>query len=515
MGAGGLQGNILNRLSQLQLGDASPVFGCIDRLPEAGGESFHRWPPAVSDEDQEPLVVDWRAPVASPTGPPAAGPWPAPRRHFAAGPHLLSMEDEVFGELLTASTARPTATISGIRPLIAAPRRQVRTGRLGDIVATIQGSRTRSSGRCPSPACSSSRGGPRHGKTVVALHRAAYLLYTHRFPSRARACSSSAPTACSSVTSSRSCPQLGEAGVEQVVLADLIPEHHVCGPGLTAPPKGDDRMVDVAAAVHDQSEVRLQRLEVGFHHPPPAGRRERKRIVRAAAASARTTPAAASSSGGVRCAAGGSDASAPTRRRCGPRSATRPSCGRRSTGCGLCSRRPSCSTTCSAAGAAALRRSGNRPTDGEADAALVRRPPESADDVVWTNDVRPARRGPQLLGPPPREEEAGRAGRRRGPHHGHIVVDEAQDLPRCSCQHVTRRSLNGSMTIVGDIAQATGARAHDDWESVLAPPARPPAGPAAELTVGYRIPPRQHGPRGQGARRRRPLTRLPSSGAPG
>ena len=51
-----------------------------------------------------------------------------------------------------------------------------------------------------------------------------------------------------------------------------------------------------------------------------------------------------------------------------------------------------------------------------------------------------------------------------------------------------RRSLNGSMTVVGDIAQATGAWAHDDWDSILEHlPDRRPA-TRHELTVGYRIP---------------------------
>ena len=51
-----------------------------------------------------------------------------------------------------------------------------------------------------------------------------------------------------------------------------------------------------------------------------------------------------------------------------------------------------------------------------------------------------------------------------------------------------RRSLNGSMTIVGDIAQATGSWPHDDWASVLShlPERRPPR--HAELSVGYRVP---------------------------
>src|SRR6202790_3931122 len=58
----------LNRLDQLQLGRESLVFGRIDRTAPSGGEdeAFHIGRLAVSDEDQEPLVVDWRAPVAEP-----------------------------------------------------------------------------------------------------------------------------------------------------------------------------------------------------------------------------------------------------------------------------------------------------------------------------------------------------------------------------------------------------------------------------------------------------------------
>ena len=72
--------------------------------------------------------------------------------------------------------------------------------------------------------------------------------------------------------------------------------------------------------------------------------------------------------------------------------------------------------------------------------------------------------------------------------YGHIVVDEAQDLSPMQLRVLDRRSLNGSMTIVGDIAQATGAWAHDDWDEILQhlPERRPPR--RAELTIGYRVP---------------------------
>src|SRR5215218_1418175 len=58
--------SIVNRLTQLHIGDAPLVFGRIDRDEAHGGERFHIGRVAVSDEDYNPLVVDWRAPVAEP-----------------------------------------------------------------------------------------------------------------------------------------------------------------------------------------------------------------------------------------------------------------------------------------------------------------------------------------------------------------------------------------------------------------------------------------------------------------
>ena len=99
----------LARLEQLDIGDQALYFGRIDRLPEPGpsrdgsgdpafGESFHIGRLAVSGEDHEPLVVDWRARSPSPsTGPPASIPraWPAAGT-WRAWPDVLGIEDEYF-----------------------------------------------------------------------------------------------------------------------------------------------------------------------------------------------------------------------------------------------------------------------------------------------------------------------------------------------------------------------------------------------------------------------------------
>ena len=213
-----IEGNIAQRLASLQLGDASLVFGRIDRTRSEGGDSYYIGRLAVSDERREPLVVDWRAPVAEPfyraTGRQPMG--LVRRRHFATrGRQLLNIEDELFGESAGLLGGELTVVdegreIRGQSTLIAALE-EARTGRLSDIVATIQGEQDEII-RADLPGVLVVQGGPGTGKTVVALHRAAYLLYTHRFPLEGQGCSWSAPTGCSSATSSRCSPASARPG---------------------------------------------------------------------------------------------------------------------------------------------------------------------------------------------------------------------------------------------------------------------------------------------------------------
>jgi len=143
---------------------------------------------------------------------------------------------------------------------------------------------------------------------------------------------------------------------------------------------------------------------------------------------------------------------------------------------------------------ALLRLAGGRwLTDAEVDALYRPRSPE-LDEVRWSeHDAGLLDEAREVLGP-----RVGRAGKLRAGEsaehseeirtYGHIVIDEVQDLTPMQLRMAARRSLNGSMTVVGDIAQATGPHAPRDWNDLLRhlPDRRPPR--VTELTVGYRIP---------------------------
>jgi len=495
---------ILHRLTQLHLGDASLCFGRIDREPEAGagtGETYYIGRISVADADQEPVVVDWRAPVAEPfyraTGRQSMG--LARRRHFATrGPRLLDIEDELFGDR-SAHLGHGADGISGYGSLISALE-TARSGRLGDIVATIQREQDEII-RAPLPGVLVVQGGPGTGKTVVALHRAAYLLYTHRFPLEDQGVLVVGPNRLFLSYIEQVLPSLGEAGVEMAVLADLVDT--VSMRGSDTPPvarvKGDERMARVVAKAIGDRERGLRRdLHVGVGLQTLTLRAERsKRIVREARRRFRTHNAGRrfveqavyqALADTSRTPLDGEGARAGLHHNPDVRAALE----------WMWPVLSPADLLHDLFGSKALLRLATGGVLEEDEAMLlhrtrceIRETPSgvvaASSAVVWTADDVPlldeARAG---LG---RMSQA----RRRGESdevrtYGHIVVDEAQDLSPMQLRMLTRRSLSGSMTVVGDIAQSTGAWAHADWDEVLArlPDRRPAA--RAELTVGYRIP---------------------------
>ncbi len=274
---------MLHRLAQLDLGAAALCFGRIDTSGaghdgDSEAATYYIGRVAVADESQEPVIVDWRAPIAEPfyraTGRQPMG--LARRRHFATrGRPLLGIEDELFGDALASLGIESDdgPAISGHGALLAALE-TARTGRLTDIVATIQGEQDEVI-RADMPGVLVVQGGPGTGKTVVALHRAAYLLYTHRFPLEGQGVLVVGPNRLFLGYIEQVLPSLGEAGVELAVLADLVPDVHINAydRGLTARVKGDLRIVPVLRrAIRDRERplrsdlvVRygLQRLRLG------------------------------------------------------------------------------------------------------------------------------------------------------------------------------------------------------------------------------------------------------------
>ena len=160
--------------------DAAEERLCFGRLDLDGGTIRHIGRVGLSDDDQQPLLTDWRAPAAEPFYQATA----ADRRHVIRRRHILSsrrrvtsLEDDVL-DLAAVGTALQPSTVEGGGALMAALA-ATRTGRMHDIVATIQAEQDRII-RAPIRGILVVDGPPGCGKTVVALHRAAYLLYTHR-----------------------------------------------------------------------------------------------------------------------------------------------------------------------------------------------------------------------------------------------------------------------------------------------------------------------------------------------
>ena len=164
------------RLSELHAAEYGLCFG---RIESADGERRYIGRIALADEDHEPLLTDWRASAAEPfyRATPAVPGAVAARRHLRSkGRSIVDFDDDAFG--VSALEGRDSSELSGESALLASLT-AARTGRMGDIVATIQAEQDKVI-RSELGGVLVVQGGPGTGKTVVALHRAAYLLYTHR-----------------------------------------------------------------------------------------------------------------------------------------------------------------------------------------------------------------------------------------------------------------------------------------------------------------------------------------------
>jgi DNA helicase IV len=439
---------VAEALADLHSPGAGDFFGRIDTNEAGSPERWYLGRRHIEDEHHDPVVVDWRAPVAAPfyraTGADPLG-VTLRRRFTLADGDVIAYFDEHLDDLDAADVA------SGIPDPVLAEIGAERTGAMREIVATIQAEQDVVI-RAPIDRVLVVQGGPGTGKTAVALHRAAYLMFEHRRRLAREGVLVVGPNRAFLDYIANVLPSLGERSVRQCTVTDLcVPKVEITG------------VDDPDTAAHKGSAKLLADLESAALlaiTPPtddvvvPLGVR---RLVFSADEITEWLARAA-------------DAVIPVNQR---RQRLR-----------------------AIAGQELLRRSGR--DDAWADAAPLRQ----VLDKAWPTQ-QPARLVDRFLA----ERFDGPRGRRRawtiadqllvdeahsilnGPPltYGHVVVDEAQDHSAVALRVISRRSPSRSMTLVGDVAQSTAPGGQERWgdvfdEIIVGPTA------VSVLSIGYRVP---------------------------
>ena len=275
------------RLARLEAAEGRLCFGAMDRT-DATRTYIGRI--GLSDVDQEPILVDWRAPVATafyqatladPRG-------LARRRHLRTkGREVTGVADDVLS--IDAAAAVPAGTgVVGeggsstgdtmLLEALSAPR----TGRMGDIIATLQAEQDRII-RADSRSVLVVDGGPGTGKTAVALHRAAYLLYAERARLERSGVLVVGPSPVFLRYIDEVLPSLGETGVVFATPGRLFPGVAATetDPVALAGLKGDARMADLlAAAVREHQRLPRRTIEIVHDDDRPL-RLDRDTVARA------------------------------------------------------------------------------------------------------------------------------------------------------------------------------------------------------------------------------------------
>ncbi|MEP6696197.1 MAG: AAA family ATPase [Pseudonocardiales bacterium] len=457
------------RLAQLKDDPSTALF--FGRLDQAeGGEVFHIGRRHVRDEAGDPVVIDWRAPLSRPfyRASPADPMGVRRRRRFGfAGGDLTSFEDESLQE---------AAEATGPSQILIDEIERPRVGPMRDIVATIQPDQD-DIVRADLDETICVQGAPGTGKTAVGLHRAAYLLYT--FPERLKrgGVLVIGPNRAFLSYVANVLPALGEVDVEQLTAGDLATAVRVTGTddAHAATVKSDARMAEmIRRAVYSGLRRATEPITVTVgarrYRVDPARLRRwvddlRRGDVRYAGARERLQAMVAHD---VRLQMEATGAT-PT-----DRAIERIA---RSVDVeGLWPAVDPVRLLMRLLGDAGfLAKAANGLLNDDEQAAICwAAMPRGPGSARWsTADAFLVDEAAGLL--------------ERHPSYGHVIVDEAQDLSPMQCRAVARRSLTGSLTVLGDIAQGTAAWATDDWNTTLRHLGKDGAR-VEPLTRGYRVP---------------------------
>ena len=429
-------------IEDLQGPGAGDFFGRIDQ----DDEKWYVGRRHIENDAHDPIVVDWRAPIAAPFyRATAIDPLGIDfrRRFTLSDGELIAYLDEQLDDPESGDVA------GGIPDPVLAEIGAERSGEMREIVATIQGEQDVVI-RSDIDQVLIVQGGPGTGKTAVALHRAAYLLFEHRARLARDGVLVVGPNKAFLDYIANVLPSLGERSVRQATVDELcIPRVEITGAdesdlarwkgsaerlselesaalAAIAPPD-DDLVVPIGARNHVFTSAEIASwLEVAKGGSSPINERR----VRVTALAKRELL-------------------------------------RRTGDDGAWSR------------AGPLKTAINKAWPTQKPAKLVDNllPGPKAKKRAWT-------RADQLL-----IDEANSLLNGSPFTYGHVVVDEAQDHSAVALRVIGRRSPSSSMTLVGDVAQSTTPAGQERWSEVFAH-----LGPAgsngivADLTIGYRVP---------------------------
>jgi DNA helicase IV len=439
-------------------------------------EAHHIGRTHIEDTDGNAVIIDWRARVAEPF---YRATYANPQglnhrwRFICEGQELLDLIDENFLESMDSTTA------SGIPDPLLAELSRARTGKMRDIVATIQGEQDEVIRR-PLDECVVVQGGPGTGKTAIGLHRAAFLLFEHRAKLMDEGILILGPNSKFLEYIGNVLPALGESSAVQTTLSHLL---GFAGTGEEQDAKdpliGDARMSDLLmkalrSTLRPESDInyrfRSQEIVVGAEEigrfvavelNSQATWNRRKQdfqdaVLHSAYAKLRGTLASVDFD-----------------------------------------------EFCRESLREGLRTELNRVWPSVSSKSLLQRILRNTKNLrelangIFTEDETDklvsyagARAGAKDLNYQELVfmDEMEFQIRGTGEKFGHVILDEAQDRSALELRAIGRRAKNGSMTILGDLAQATSSGSLNGWDEVVEQLGPRRGSHIIELKVGYRVP---------------------------